>query len=100
MFDNILKQMQNQSDEVKKRLKEITLTGEAEDGKVIVRADGNKNIKDISISDDIIGDKEALEDLVLTAINRALAEAERANEAEMKNIARDILPPDIGNIFG
>jgi len=37
-------------------------------------------------------DKEQIEDLTLLAINRALENAEKVYEAEMKNVAKGMLP--------
>ena len=38
------------------------------------------------------GDKEQIEDLCILAINRALEQAEKVYEAEMKDIAKGMLP--------
>lgn len=49
MFDKLL-QVQQKAEEVKKRLENISLTGEAEGGKIKVTANGNKLITAIDRS--------------------------------------------------
>jgi DNA-binding protein YbaB len=46
----------------------------------------------ISVPAEIVGDKEMIEELVLIATNRALAEAEKVNEREMQSAAMGIIP--------
>ncbi len=76
----------------KARLDNISVKGEAENGLVVVTMNGNRKLLDVSIDDSIIGDKEALEDLVSLAITRALDNAENVNNAEMQGAARNFMP--------
>lgn len=99
MFDNLLSQMQEQADEVKKKLDETIVESQAENGLVIVKATGSKKILSIEINDKIANDKEAIEDLVIVAINKALAEAEIISEKKSKVMAEELMP-DLGSMFG
>jgi len=99
MLEKIMQQMQSQTDDAKKKLDTIFVEAEAENGMVKVTSNGNKKITNITISDEIADDKEAIEDLMIIAVNRALEEADKVNEKEMGSIAQNMLP-GMGNIFG
>ena len=99
MFDNLMSQMQEQANEIKKKLEETIVEAEAEGGLVKVKATGNKKILSIEISYDIINDKEAIEDLVIVAVNKAIEKAEEIASNETGNMAQGLLP-DLGNLFG
>ena len=62
----------------------ISVTGEAENGNVKVIANGNRLLTSIEINDELIqnASKEQIEDLILTAANRALEQAERVEKSE------------------
>lgn len=85
-----LQGMQQQVEEIKKRLDTITVQGEAE--KIVVKINGNRKIQDITIPDNLMDDKEALEDLLITATNRAIELASNLNDTEMASSAKGILP--------
>jgi len=83
-----------QMDETKARLDSMIVEGESENGLIIVRANGNKKITEIIIDKYIVdeGDSEALSDLVLVAVNRALDAAEELNQKEMNQAAQGLIP--------
>ena len=89
-----LKEMQQKSEEVKKRLDTISVSGDAENGLVKVNCTANRKITSISISEELMkdADKEQIEDLTLLAINRALEEAEKVAETEMAGVAKGMIP--------
>jgi len=99
MFDNLMSQMQEQANEIKKKLEETIVEGEAEGGLVKVKATGNKKILSLEISDDIINDKEAIEDLVIVAVNKAIEKADEIAEKETGGMAQGLFP-DLGSLFG
>lgn len=98
-FMNQLQNAQNQMSDVKKKLNDVEIEAEAENGLVKVKANGNKKILSIMISDEIKDDKEAIEDLTTVAVNRALDKAEEAYELEMQDMAKDMLP-NLQGMFG
>ncbi len=102
MFEDIFKQLQNQSSETKKKMDSIRTEVESENGKLKIIADGNKQIKDIIISPELLSDVEQLQDLLLVTINRALEQAGKISTSEMQGLAKNLLPdlPDLNNIFG
>ena len=97
MFGNMmgkLQEMQQRSEEVKKRLDTISVQGDAENGSVKVTSTANRKITAIEISQELFesGDKDQIEDLCILATNRALAQAEKVFETEMKDVAKGMLP--------
>ena len=97
MFGNMmgkLQEMQQKTEEIKKRLDTINVKGDAENGLVTVTSTGNRKITAIQISDELMkeNDKEQIEDLCILAVNRALEQAEKVYETEMKDVAKGMLP--------
>jgi len=99
MFGNMLnkkmmEKMQGQMEEVKSKLGNISVTGEAENGNIKVVANGNRLLNSIEINNEFYQNatKEQLEDLILTAANRALEQAERVEKSEMSHAAMGMLP--------
>jgi DNA-binding protein YbaB len=91
MLNDMMKQMmqaQHQNKDLKNRLATITLVGEAQG--VSVEIDGNRKIKNIS-PEDIFEDKEVTEDLLVTAVNRAIEQADNLNQTEMAAMAQQML---------
>ncbi|GAA0531857.1 YbaB/EbfC family nucleoid-associated protein [Chitinophaga japonensis] len=88
-----LQEAQQKMQEGKERLANITVEGEAGDGAVKVTVTGNREVKGIEIKEQLLAaeNKEELEDLLITALNRALKNAEGAWEAEMKGVAGGML---------
>lgn len=103
MFDKLF-QAQQKAEEIKARLNNISVSGEAEGGKVRVVATANKEIKEITISNELFaeGDKEQIEDLLIVALNKALIQAENINQTEMAAASQDMLSGlgGLGNLFG
>lgn len=100
MFDKLMA-AQQKADEIKKRLDTISVYGEVEGGKIRITATANKAIAAIEIDEDFHkqADKEELEELLLTAINKALSQAEQVSAAEMQNMTKDMLG-GLGGMFG
>ena len=78
-----LQQMKGQVDEVKLRLDNIQVRGEASG--VVVISNGKRRIVDIMIPESLA--KDDIEDLIILASNRALEQAENVFESEMKSVA-------------
>lgn len=90
---NKLQEMKRKVDETKTKLDSLTVNGEAGNGKIKVVVNGNRKVKAITIQEPLATiDKEELEDLLIVALNRALEQAEKINEAEMAGAAKGILP--------
>jgi len=87
-----LKEAQQKIEETKKRLNTVIVEGVSSNGKIKVTANANREIKSIDIADDLIKEKEALEDYLIIALNNTLEKANKINEAEMAAAAKDGLP--------
>jgi DNA-binding protein YbaB len=100
MFDKLFA-AQQKAEEVKKRLDTISVFGEVENGAIKITATANKSITGISIDEELLknADKEELEELLLTAINKAMTSAEQVSAAEMQASAQDMLG-GLGGMFG
>lgn len=80
-------------EEAKKRLNTIIVETQSEDGAIKVKANANKILTSIEISEDISKTARAeLEERLMSTINRALEEAAQKGEMEMKEITKDMLP--------
>ena len=92
MFDKLF-QAQQKAEEIKKRLDSISVSGEAEGGLIRVVATANKEIKEVTIDPVFLSnaDKEELEELLVVALNKAIAQAENISQAEMQAASKDML---------
>jgi len=87
-----LKEAQAKIEETKLRLNTIMVDGDSGNGAVVVTVTANREIKNIAIDDELLEDKEALEDYLIIALNNALKKANDINEAEMAAAAKGGLP--------
>lgn len=100
MFEKLMA-AQQKADEIKKRLDTVSVFSEVEGGAIKITATANKAITAIEINDDFFkaADKEELEELLLTAINKVLQQAENVSAAEMQSATQDMLG-GLGGMFG
>jgi DNA-binding protein YbaB len=85
-----LQAMQEKAEEAKGRLNNIKLIGEAREGDVRVEVNGNGVITDLTFKPELQG--EELKQLIMTAANRALEQANRTKEMEMAQAAKGMMP--------
>lgn len=108
MFDlnNLMgkaREMQEKIKEAQANLNNIKTTAEAGAGMVKATVNGNKQVLSIEVDNDIISveDKEMMQDLIVAAVNRALADIENSSKDEMQKATQGIMPNmpfDLGNI--
>lgn len=100
MFDKLL-QAQQKAEEIKKRLDSISVSAEVEGGKIKVVSTANKRITAISLDTDFLrtSDQEELEELLITAVNKALEQADNVSQTEMQAVTRDMMG-GFGGLFG
>ena len=87
-----LKDAQQKVEETKIRLNTVLVDGQSNNGKVKVSITANREIKSILIKDELLQDKEALEDYLIIALNDAISKATKINEAELAAAAKDGMP--------
>ena len=86
-MQNLLKQAQKMQADMQKKQEAVAskeIETSAGGGAVIVKATGDKVIKEIIIKKDVVDpdDVEMLQDLVMTCVNDALAKVDSATSAE------------------
>ena len=87
-----LKETQKKVEDAKKRLDTILIDEKSSDEKVKITLTGNRTIKSIAIADDLLHNKEELEDYLILTLNKAIEKATKVNEAELTAAAKDGLP--------
>ncbi|MBK9285162.1 MAG: YbaB/EbfC family nucleoid-associated protein [Sphingobacteriaceae bacterium] len=88
-----LKEAKKLADEIKNKLEQTLVEGEAASGDIKVQVNGNRKVLSVTIASAVQhGDKIFLEENIVKALNEALIKAEKLNEEEMKKAAGGILP--------
>lgn len=87
-------EMKQKMEEMKQRLDQISVTGNAPGNDVVVRMNGNKKLLGITVSTSLAGrgDADEIAELTQLAFERALEQAESVNESEMRAAAGNLLP--------
>lgn len=100
MFDKLMA-AQQKADEIKKRLDTVSVFAEVENGAIRITATANKTVTAVEINEDFFkqADKEELEELLLTAINKVMLQAEEVSATEMQAATKDMLG-GLGGLFG
>lgn len=98
MFGDMMKNMEAQQKEMQDTLKQIELNV-SKDG-INIKANAAREILNIDISDDLLNDKEQLEDMMIVALNemmQKIAEKEAESSKEMMN---KMLPGGLAGLGG
>ncbi|HEX7607530.1 MAG TPA: YbaB/EbfC family nucleoid-associated protein [Usitatibacter sp.] len=100
----LMKQAQQMQENLKKAQEElgkIEVEGQSGAGLVKIVITCKFNVKKVAIDPSLVGeDKDMLEDLVMAAMNDAVAKAEAATQAKMAGLTAGLnLPPGMGLPF-
>lgn len=87
-----LKETQQKVEDTKKRLDTVLIDEASNDGKLKITLTANRTIKSIEIDDELLEEKEQLEDYLIIALNKAIAKATSINEAEIAAVAKEGMP--------
>ncbi len=87
-----LKEAQAKVEETKKRLDTVLVDEKSNDGLLKVTLTANRTIKSIDVSDELLQDKEQLEDYLIMTLNKAITKATNISEAELAAAAKDGMP--------
>lgn len=87
-----LKETQQKVEETKKRLNHVLIDEKSTDGLLEVTLTANRKIKNITISNDLLQDKEMLEDYLINVLNKAIEKATNVNETELAAVAKEGMP--------
>lgn len=91
-----LQEVKKKIAEIKAKMDETEINAEGASGDIKVTINGNRKIKKLHIEPALQhGSKEELEKLLIETINKAIEEADRMNEVELKKAAGGMLPPGL-----
>ncbi|MGY5354442.1 YbaB/EbfC family nucleoid-associated protein [Wenyingzhuangia sp. IMCC45467] len=94
MFGDMSKMMSQLQDakknveEAKLRLNDILIESNSGNGLVNITITASKQIKNIDVNENLLSDKEALEDYLILALNEAITKADKIQEKEMEVAAK------------
>ncbi len=87
-----LKEAQQKIEDTKKRLDHVLIDEKSSDGLLEVTLTANRKIKSITLQDELLSDKEMLEDYLINVLNKAIEKATNINESELAAVAKDGMP--------
>ena len=87
-----IKETQAKVEATKKRLDTVYLDEKSSDGLLRVTLTANRTIKTIEIDEQLLKDKEQLEDYLILTLNKAIESATKVNETELAAVAKEGMP--------
>ena len=87
-----LKEAQKKVEETKERLNSVLIDENSNDSKLKVTITANRTIKSITIDDELLQDKDMLEDYLILTINKAIERATTVHETEVAAVAKEGMP--------
>lgn len=96
-----LKETQEKVEATKKRLHTVLIDEASNDNLLKVTITANREIKSIEVSDQLLEDKEQLEDYLILTINKAIEKAGAVHESEIAAVAKEGMPniPGLDGMF-
>ena len=96
-----LKETQAKVEATKQRLNSVLIDENSSDNLLKVTLTANRELKNISIDESLLEDKEQLEDYLIMVLNKAIKKASDVNEAELGAVAKEGMPniPGMDNMF-
>ena len=96
-----LKETQQKVEATKKRMDTVMVDESSNDGSINVTITANRELKKINIADNLMEDKEQLEDYLIITLNKAIKKATEINEAELAAVAKEGMPniPGMDSLF-
>ncbi|AXT59357.1 YbaB/EbfC family nucleoid-associated protein [Aquimarina sp. AD10] len=96
-----LKETQQKVEETKKRLDTVLVDESSSDNLLKITLTANREVKSITIADELFNDKEQLEDYLIITLNKAIAKATKVNETELAAVAKEGMPniPGLSNFM-
>ena len=87
-----IKETQAKVEATKKRLDTVYIDEKSSDGLLRVTLTANRTIKTIEIDEQLLKDKEQLEDYLILTLNKAIENATKVNETELAAVAKEGMP--------
>ncbi len=79
--------LQNQMQEAQTKLEQQDVVGAAGGGLVEVIMNGRHDVSNVKISEEVMDDKDILEDLIAGAINDAVRKVDKISQEALENMA-------------
>ncbi len=80
-------QMQQQIESVQNELADLIIDAESGGGMVSVKVNGKQELLDITIDEEAMNEgKEMLEDLIISAVNKALSKSQTDSQEKMNSV--------------
>ncbi len=103
MFDNLMQNLflnaKNQVEEQKKHFEDKFIDFISSNQKIKIKLNANGKVLDIQIAPELIDEGiEAVEDLLVVNLNKALEKAEKYRNEELEKLKTDVMP-NINDIF-
>ena len=87
-----LKETQKKVEDTKERLHTVLIDENSTDNKLKVTITANRTLKSIAIDDELLQDKDMLEDYLILTLNRAIERATTVHETEVAAVAKAGMP--------
>ena len=99
MFKGNMSKMLKQAQEMQKRmetvqneLRDIVIDADSGGGMVHVKINGNLELQELNIQDEVLSeDKEMIEDLVISAVNKGINMAQAKSKEKMESVTGGML---------
>ena len=92
----MMKQAQQMQERMQAEVAAIRVEGTAGGGMVTVKMDGHKNVLGVKIDQEVAGDVEMLQDMVLAACNEAAKKVDEESSQKMSGMLGGMgLPPGL-----
>ena len=101
-MSKLLKQaqeMQTQIEEVQNQLSDMIIDAESGGGMVSVKVNGKQEVLELNIEESALNeDKELLEDLIISAINKGLSKAQAESQNKMNSVTGGMMGGMMGGM--
>lgn len=87
-----IKETQAKVEETKKQLDHVLIDEQSTDGLLKVTLTANRTIKAVVVDQELMQDKEQLEDYLILTLNKAIERATKIQETELAAVAKDGMP--------
>jgi len=87
-----LKEAQEKVAATKKRMNTVLIDEQSSDSLLKVTITANRELKSVEIHDELLKDKDQLEDYLILTLNKAIQKATDINDAEVAAVASEGMP--------
>jgi hypothetical protein len=87
-----LKETQEKVEATKKRMDTVLIDEQSSDSLLKITVTASRKVKRIDIADELLEDKEQLEDYLILALNNALSKAENIYDQEIAAVTKEGMP--------